>query len=229
MSSKKYMKNIAACFASLLMILSGTEFAFAETRYIDDTLYAPLRSGEGLGFRIVHKGVKSGTALELIGSNSESGYSKVRTPEGIVGWLPTRYLVRQPIARIKLEQLTKEHDVLKEKFKEVSEERSNLRTTNDAIAEKNRELTDSNKRLQEELAEIKRISTNAITLDQRNRELRTINEQQNTELDARKAEIDLLKGNNERDKMLLGGGLVLLGVLIAVIVPMFKRDKRNSW
>jgi SH3 domain protein len=224
-----YIKKAEAHIIGLLLILLAATSTQAETRYIDDTLYAPLRSGEGLGFRIVHKGVKSGTALELLATNAESGYSKVRTPEGIEGWLPSRYLVSEPIARTRLDSLTNEYESLRKKFAEVAEQNKNMQETNNTITEKNRELSESNKNLLVELADIKRISTNAITLDRRNSELRELNEQLKNELEVLTSENTRLKENNERDKMLLGGGLVLSGVLVAVILPMFKRDKRDAW
>jgi len=223
------MKKTAVTFVGLLLFVLTALSAQAEPRYIDDTLFAPLRSGEGLGFRIVHKGVKSGTQVELITSNSASGYSKVRTPEGIEGWLPTRFLVREPIAKTRLASLIKEHETLEQKFSELSEQSEKTEATNITIAEQNRELLASNSSLQAELADIKRISENAMTLDRRNSELRQFNEQLKNELEVLTAENTRLSENNERDKMLLGGGLVLSGVLIAVVIPMFKRDKRDNW
>ena len=227
------MKNILPLPFIILVILALqitiAGIAQAEPRYIDDTLYAPLRSGEGLGFRIVHKGIKSGTRVELLSSSSESGYSKVRTPEGIEGWLPSRFLVRNPIAKDKLEALTKKYDTLKEQFDKLTKERTEIETSSDSISKNNRLLTESNNKLQEELTSIKHISANAINLDSRNRELRQLNEQLKNELEIMTAENIRLNENNERDKMLLGGGLVFLGVLIAIIIPMFKRDKRDSW
>ncbi len=223
------MKHPILIWFGILLASLTTSFVFAETRYIDDTLYAPLRSGEGLGFRIVHKGVRSGTAIELLVTNPESGYSKVRTPEGIEGWLPTRFLVAEPIAKTKLEQLQVQHEQLQAKFTSLSEESNSLTSTNTSNAKKINRLEEDNKNLLAELADIKRISTNAISLDKRNSELRRENEELKNELEVLNSENIRLNDNNERDKMLLGGGLVVLGVLIAVIVPMFKRDKRDTW
>ncbi|OZG71335.1 hypothetical protein BTA51_21990 [Hahella sp. CCB-MM4] len=201
----------------------------ADTRYIDDTLYAPLRSGEGLEFRVVHKGVKSGTPVELLSTNPDSGYSKIRTPDGIEGWLPTRFLINEPVAADKLARLIKEHEALKAKFAEVSSTNKEINQTSGQVQANNERLQTENQKLQDELSSIKRISENAINLDRRNRELRETNEQLKNEVEVLTADNIRLKENNERDKMLLGAGLVLLGVIIALVVPMFKRDKRNSW
>lgn len=223
------MNKSKAYTISILLALFLAFSVSAETRYVDDTLYAPLRSGEGLGFRIVHKGVKSGTPLELLTSNSQTGYSRVRTPEGIEGWLPSRFLVKEPIARTRLEQLTEEHEAIQKSFREISAQNQELLVSNTNLTSRNSELADSNQDLQAELADIKRISSNAVNLDRRNSELREVNEQLKNELEVLTSENIRLTENNDRDKMLLGGALVLSGILVAVIIPMFKKDKRDSW
>lgn len=225
----KPMNKSKAYTISILLALFLAFSVSAETRYVDDTLYAPLRSGEGLGFRIVHKGVKSGTPLELLTSNSQTGYSRVRTPEGIEGWLPSRFLVKEPIARTRLEQLTEEHEAIQKSFREISAQNQELLVSNTNLTSRNSELADSNQDLQAELADIKRISSNAVNLDRRNSELREVNEQLKNELEVLTSENIRLTENNDRDKMLLGGALVLSGILVAVIIPMFKKDKRDSW
>ena len=46
---------------TVLLTLSGQ--LFAETRYISDKVYVPLRVGDGSKYRIVHRGLPSGTKL----------------------------------------------------------------------------------------------------------------------------------------------------------------------
>ncbi|WLQ15266.1 TIGR04211 family SH3 domain-containing protein [Hahella aquimaris] len=215
--------------ALLLAGLLISSFAFAETKYIDDTMYAPLRSGQGLEFRIVHKGVKSGTPVEHLQTNAESGYSLIRTPEGIEGWLPTRFLINEPVARDKLNRMTQQYTALQQKFNDLQNEYNQIKGENSNLGGAREQLEKSNKELQLELSNIKRISENAIALDTRNRELRESNEKLKNEVELLSAENLRLKDSDERDKMLLGGGLVLLGVIIALIVPMFKREKKAGW
>ncbi|ABC28957.1 SH3 domain protein [Hahella chejuensis KCTC 2396] len=215
--------------ALLLAGLLISSFAFAETKYIDDTMYAPLRSGQGLEFRIVHKGIKSGTPVEHLQTNAESGYSLIRTPEGIEGWLPTRFLVNEPVARDKLNRMTQQYTALQQKFNDLQNEYNQVKGENSDLGGAREQLEKSNKELQLELSNIKRISENAIALDTRNRELRESNEKLKNEVELLSAENLRLKDSDERDKMLLGGGLVLLGVIIALIVPMFKREKKAGW
>ncbi len=215
---------------SLLITLCAVSLtSMAQTRYIDDTLFAPLRSGQGLEYRIVHKGLRSGTKVEVLEQDSASGYSQIRTESGLEGWLPTRYLIDEPIARDKLNKLSAEHSSLLERFNTLKAENDQLKTLSDRLQGELQQTKGSLDSTQDELTDIRRISQNALQLDTTNRELRETNEQLKSEVDVLTSENLRLKDKNEQDTMLLSAGLVLLGVIIALVIPMFKKDRSNSW
>ena len=216
-------------FCGLILSLLCT-FASAESMYIDDTLLVPLRSGEGLNFRIVHKGIPSGTKLQVLEHNKDSGYSKVLTPGGIEGYLPTRYLVAEPIARFKLEQANKELASFKQEYGKLKEQFETLSAEHNALKKANRDTEQQLDKNVQELSHIRSVSANALTLDQRNRELRESNEQLRNELELLQTDNSRLKERSESNMMLVGGGLVLLGVILALLIPMLKPSKKNdSW
>lgn len=202
----------------------------AETMFIDDVLLVPLRSGESLSHRIVHKGIPSGTKLEVLEHNSDSGYSKVLTPGGIEGYLPTRYLVPEPIARVKLEQATKELSTFKQEHAKLKEQYSSLLAEHNALKKANTETEQLLDKNVQELSHIRTVSSNALTLDQRNQELRESNEQLRNELELLQTDNNRLKEKSESNMMLVGGGLVLLGVILALLIPVLRPSKKNdSW
>ena len=203
--------------------------ALAQTVYVDDTLYAPIRSGEGTQYRILHSGVRSGTALELL-ERSESGYSRVRTPDGIEGWVVSRYLTETPIARERLEtanrQLSGARETLsslRSKLEEVTEERNALRKSEGSLEAKAG-------RLSQELQEIKTVAADALNLSRRNEELQNENQKLRNDLEVLTAEKERLETNKDSDFMLLGAGLVLLGIILALIVPALKPSRKtDNW
>lgn len=220
------MKNLIA----FLIFLVLPSLSIAESMYIDDKLLVPLRSGEGLGFRIVHKGVRSGNAVEILETNKSSGYSKVKAPNGAVGWLPTRYLVKEPIARQKLVVAEKQLATLRETERSLTEELAELKAENRLLKSDNSKYHSENSTLSKELSEITDISKNAIHLDNRNRELQEKTQLLQSELELLQADNQRLKDNKESDFILLGAGLVALGVFIALIVPVMKPSKkRDTW
>ena len=74
-------------------LMTISQFSLTDEVYIRDTLYVPLREGESSEHRIIHRGIKSGTALERLKINEQTGYTRVQTGKGLEGWLLTQYLV----------------------------------------------------------------------------------------------------------------------------------------
>lgn len=227
--AKIMLVRLKAVLIAVVMAIILTPAASAETKYIDDTLFAPLRSGEGNNFRIVHKGLKSGTAVEVIATDKTSGYSKVKTAGGTVGFLPTRFLSEQPIARDQLAKLLNETSQIRTDFEKIRSENLTLRERAEAMDGERGKLSKQNASLEKELGELKRISEGAIALDTTNREFRETNERLKNEVDLLTAENDRLKEEKDSTMMLQGGGLVALGILIAVLLPMFRQQKKSSW
>lgn len=84
--------------------------------------------------------------------------------------------------------------------------------------------------LQEELQRIKSIAADSINLERRNRDLREENQKIRNDLEVLTAENERLEASKEYDFMLLGAGLVLGGVLLALIIPMLKPTRKtDNW
>jgi SH3 domain protein len=215
---------------TLLLALIAATSATAETMYIDDTLLVPLRSGEGTGFRIVHKGLPSGTAVEILERNTESGYSKVVTSAGTEGYLPTRYLSAEPIARMKLVQAEQRVNTLQSENADLKTKLNDLQKNFGSLEKQHGSASSELQDTAKELERIKAISADALNLDRRNRELRESNEQLRNELEVLQVEANRLRDKSESNMMLMGGGLVLLGVILALVVPLLKPNKKSdSW
>lgn len=218
--------RLIACFIVLTTVGAAAQ---ARTVYVDDTLYAPIRSGQGNQFRILHQGVRSGTPLELLETTDE-GYSRVRTKDGIEGWIPTRYISETPIARDRLaeaqrqlERTREELNTVKGQLVEVTRERDQLENSEDTLENRTSELN-------QELQRIKSIASDSLQLDQRNQELREENQKLKNDLEVLTAEKERLEARKESDFMLLGAGLVLAGVLLALVVPMLKPSRKtDNW
>ncbi len=216
---------LSLCFFVLTLFAAVTR---AETLYIDDTLLVPLRAGESLEYKIVHKGVKSGTPVKILSRNNSTGYVYVETPEGIKGYMPARFLTDTPIARVRLETVQKQLETASKKYKDVQQSYDQLKTEFDVIAQNHKKTTDENSTLSEELNRIRTISSNAVTLDSRNKELYEENEKLRSEVELLTAENQHLKNNSDTDYMIIGGGLVVLGIFIALITPMLRPTKKHD-
>jgi SH3 domain protein len=199
----------------------------AATVYVSDQLTVPLRRGPSNSHKILHAGLPSGTALEVLREDSAAGFTQVRTANGTEGWVPTEFLSNEPIARDRLAAANRRVESLEQQLKTL---RDTYQETRGARTQSEGRVTDLSKqteKLQAELAEVRRISATSIANYEENKQLKASNEalqKQVTDLSARVRELDR---NIVLKWLLAGGGLVLLGLLLGAWIK--SRPKRSSW
>jgi SH3 domain protein len=199
----------------------------AETAWVSDVFFVPLRSGPSEANRIIHKGVKSGTALEVLDGDSADEFTHVQLADGLDGWIRTQYLVREPIAAVRLETANKRIAALEQQLAQRGEALSELRSTSDDAASSNEQLTAEVARLEGELADVKRVSGDALEEHERNQALEDLNAQLRAEVDRVVDESQRLQDNAQQRWLLIGGGLVLGGLLAGLALK--SRPRRSGW
>jgi SH3 domain protein len=210
-----------------LLLVLGPVSAFAATMYISDELAVPLRRGPSNGHKIINAALPSGLALEVIGEDKAAGFSQVRTPNGTEGWLPTQYLVSQPVAKDRLAAANKRVETLEAQLKSIRENYQDVRGARTEIESKASELAKENQKLQSELAEIRRVSATAITQYEENKQLKASNASLTTQVTQLTDEVQDLKRNVMLRWLLSGGALVLIGLALGAWIK--SRPKRSVW
>ena len=214
-----------------LLTLAVTESLAQDARFVSDKQYIPLRSGPGGDYRIVHRGIPSGTSL-TVGRESEDGtWAEITTANGTSGWIRTQYLMtevpaqnRLRVAEQKAEQIAAANAQLEEQLAELQEERVELLNQINS--------TDSGYRqVAEELAQLKQVSGKAVQLDTDNRRLVEESENLRSEADMLKSENQRLQDKLDSEAFIDGALAVVLGVIITLVVPRLwpKRRKSSSW
>ncbi len=219
------LKNIAKLVLALGLLSSTT--VEAETNYVSDSLTVPLRSGPSNAHRILHRGLPSGTRLEVIGRDEESGFTQVRTDRDTEGWVPTQYLVTQPIARDQLISARARIGELENAVAQQHGELADLIEGKGATDEANASLNRQVQNAQQELDEIKRISKGAIDEHATNQRLTDLNARLREELDDLTEAHRRTEDNLQQRWLMIGAGLVLLGLLIGVAIKA--RPRRSAW
>lgn len=218
---------LTACIAALMAALFAGSTAWAETAYISDKLTVPVRSGPSNANRILHRGLPSGTKLDILNRDSDSGFVQIRTAGGTQGWLPAQYLVNEPIAR---DQLAAANRRIRDLSQTIEEQNGRLNALGSGKNEADQtvgQLSRQVKALQTELAEIKRISAGAIAQNETNRELIALNERLRAEVDELVVSISALEDNVEERWLLIGGGLILAGLVLGAAIKA--RPRRSAW
>ncbi len=214
----------------LIVVLSGTVSGAvsAQTKYVSDQLKINVRSGKSNTHRIIST-PRSGTALKILENDRASGYSKVELPSGTVGWVLTRQLMGQPSARTQLADLTKRNLELVERVGKSRDENKGLSDELKELTNEKKQLTRANKQLTAELNELKREFGGEISfqdkyinlqkeLQEYNRQIESL-EQANSDLESKDAQLWVM----------VGGGILLLGLILGLIIPKVRWQKKSSW
>jgi SH3 domain protein len=213
----------------LVFVFSSIAAAQARTVWVDDKIYLPVRSGAGSQFRIIENAVPSGTPMELLESDQD-GYSKVQTAKGTVGWVSSQYLSTTPIAATQLKKAREDLETAQAEVRQMQDLLENVTGERDNLQDSENSLADRTSDLMAELTRIKDIAANSINLERRNGELLQENQKIRNELEVLTAENERMEAGKESDFMLLGAGLVLGGVLLALLIPMLKPTRKtDNW
>ncbi|BDZ74099.1 MULTISPECIES: TIGR04211 family SH3 domain-containing protein [Methylophaga] len=220
---KKLIAHILISAALLTPVLAQAQ----TTRYVSDKLEITMRNGQGVKFNI-RKMLESGTRLEVL-ETDPAGYSKVRTTDGVEGWVLTRYLTNTPSARDQLEASQKRVANLELEIAKYKEEISSLSNQNSDVDTQNMSLKEKSQRLSKELDDLRRTASNAVALDNENRQLKEKLQEIDHENQSLVIENNALKDNSTRSWFLIGAAVLFAGILLGIILPRLKVRKKDSW
>lgn len=212
-----------------LLSWSLTEAAPAqgETRYVTDQCNVPLRKGEGTKFKVA-RSLPSGAALQVIRDSSETGFSQVRTADGIVGFIATSELQAEPPAREQLPVLSARLAELQQAPDALAAKLSSLQTEHGRLKQDHERLIREKDQLQQELATLRNASANIVEITQDRADLRNrVAELTRQTADLEQANRDLNLQNNQR-WFLIGAGVVGASVLVGFLLPNVRIPRRKS-
>ena len=194
-----------------------------EQRYVEDTRAVPLREAAGLDQKTLLD-LPTGIPVIVVQEQRETGWALVRTREGIEGWIPLRFLKREPGARYQVVNA----------LRLLGQPDDGSVTLTAAIEQGRKELSDmaaARDALQAELAELKQVSSNATQLDASNREL-------SEQVHVLKNRIGVLEADNQRlrddswQKWFINGVWATgIGGLLTLLLPRLipRRKRRSEW
>ncbi len=222
-----------AALASLGAMAQEITDTSSETdiRYVTDVIFTPIRTGPGGDYRIINKGLRSGTAVTFHGITDDGVWAEVETKGGTRGFLRAQYLQTEVPRANQLNILEAELAASKDRAATLQQ---NLNEAMEQLTSSDSDMSSTATALAEtraELDEIKRISANAIQLDQLTKEL-------TGKLEDASARNDLLTLENARledrvasNQHLQGALSVIAGILIALLIPrlIMKRRRNDGW
>lgn len=214
--------------AILLLLLTLAALGVnAETRYVTDQFNIMMRTGESANHRILRQ-LPSGTAVKVLETNQDNGYSLVELPNGTTGYVLTRQLMDQPSARDRLDDMEARLRALQEEPDALAAKLTSLQSEYQALQEKQGRLERENTELSQELEGIRRTAANAVRIAEERNDLRKNVVALTRQVEELKQENRDLSHQTAQNWFLIGGGVVVLGILIGLILPHLRFQRRKS-
>jgi len=212
----------------LALSLGLVATAMAETRYVSDRLEIQMRTGKGTQFRILRM-LPSGTVVETLETDSENGYTRVRAPGGVEGWVLTRVLMKGQAARDKLANAEKRLARLELENRRLNSSFDKLKKEKGGTDQELKKFDKENRKISQELDHIRRTASSSLAIDAENKELKSRIVAYERQVQSLQQENSGLKDRTARDWFMVGAGVIILGMVIGLIIPRIRWRKKSSW
>ncbi|MCB1935062.1 MAG: TIGR04211 family SH3 domain-containing protein [Nitrosomonas sp.] len=186
-----------------------------------------MRSGPTNSHTIVRM-LKSGTALTVLEQDKENGYSRVQTAAGTEGWVLSRYLIREPVARVQIENLVKQVTNTEPKDTSI---RGQLNFVKAEFANANNRIDNlehEKKELEKRLNAIKKTAADVLAIDAENEQLHQQYNEIKAQFMALQEQYSEVSNDNEREWFITGAMVLFGGLLLGLIIPKISWRKKRS-
>ena len=203
---------------SLLMVMAAG--SVAKTGYVSDELRITVRRGQSTEHGVITT-ISSGTSVEILQVDASSGYTQVRMANGTRGWVLSRFLLAEPIAR---SQLVNANQQLAEAQATLSE----LQPLTESQAAQLAELTQQREQLSSELSQLQSATADTVAINNKNRLLAQQLESIQSANQDLSEQVDLLTDDHRLRWFLYGSGVIVIGILFGLLLPKL-RIQRKAW
>jgi SH3 domain protein len=199
-----------------------------ETGWIDDEIFVPMRSGQGRQYRVIHRGLRTGTAVNILEWPEDGDWARV-SYQDTEGWIEKQYISRAPIAQMKLERLQQRHSELQSKLEQAQSRLQSVRAERDQLSKENRELKASLQQKTERAEHLEEVAAKPIRLDKANQKLNEKVSALRTKLDQAQAQNAMLRDDQTSQQWAMGAGILILGGILGWIFKSRGGRGRSSW
>jgi len=203
--------------------------AQAQTRYVTDRTIVELRRGPSTEYLIL-RNLEAGDEVQVLEQDQASGYARVRVvDQGTEGWILSRFLMAEPIARARLATAERNLATARER---VATLETQVRTLGADLSTTRTDLEQTRTNhgtVSRELAELRTAAANVVEISERNTRLQQDLVQREREVEELRAENEHLAGRETQNWFIVGAGVLLVGVVIGLVAPTLRRRRRSDW
>jgi len=218
---------VRSCFVLVLLLLGAS--AQAQTRYVTDRTIVELRRGPSTEYLIL-RNLEAGDEVQVLEQDQASGYSRVKVvDQGTEGWILSRFLIAEPIARTRLATAERSLATARER---VATLETQVRTLGADLTTTRTDLEQTRTNhgtVSRELADLRTAAANVVEISERNTRLQQDLAQREREVAELRAENERLAGRETQSWFIVGAGVLLVGVVIGLVAPTLRRRRRSDW
>ena len=197
--------------------------------YVSDALEAPLRAGASNRYKIIGA-VRGGTAVEVLKVDGAKAYTQIRTPTGVKGWLPSDRLTETPGSQEQLASVRQELERLKARHQDLQQHMDTVVNAPEGGENMSYpQLYEEALRLRQQLAQYRRVASDTVALDERNRTLQEQVVALERQLQLVEQENRGLRNDNHQIRMLMGAVILGVCLLLAVMMPRIREQRGAQW
>ena len=213
---------------TLLVSSLAASTALAQSAWVTDQFEITLRSGPSTS-NAIQLMVSSGTRLEVIERDADSGYTHVRTQGGTEGWVLTRYLMNEASAREQLETLTGQLTNATSRGSSLNSQLAAIKGQYDSANRQISTLEREKASVEKELAEIKRTAANVLAINDQNKSLMDELAAAQIRADTLEQENRVLASQTTRYWFMAGGLVLLIGIALGIWLPRIRWQRRSRY
>lgn len=212
-----------------LVFLAFELLAQAQTRYVSDRTIVELRRGPSIEYLIL-RNLEAGTRVEVLEQDAAQGYSRVRVADqGTEGWILTRYLTAEPIARERLAVAERNLTAARERVSELEAENRELTSTLAAVRTELEQARADHGNASRELADIRAAAANVVQIRDDNVRLEQRIAARDREVEQLSVENARLAARTNQNWFIVGAAVLLAGIVIGLVAPTLRRKRRSDW
>ncbi len=220
------IKQFLCVACATLWLWSGT--AAAQSAWVTDQFEITLRSGPSTS-NAIQLMVSSGTRLEVLERDADSGYTRVRTGGGTEGWVLSRYLMSEPSAREQLQTLSSQLTSAQSEGSSLNSQLGAIRGEYDTARQSIETLERDKSQLETELAEIRRTAANVLAINDRNKQLHEELAAAETRVGVLEQENRALTSQTTRYWFMTGALVLVVGIVLGIWLPRIRWQRRSRY
>ena len=224
------LKSAYFTLAIALIICLSTQWSWADSAYVTDSITITLRTGPSIENKVIAS-LSSGQPVEVLDSNGDWSHVFVlkngeRTREG---WVLTRYLMSRQPCEVRGRALITENNQLKENLMSLEKKFDEVKRREEALGIKLQNTAKALDNLNNEHQSLKAGAEGYLKLKDAHAATQSKLETIQKEFDGLNKKYETMRSSQTYKWFIAGAGVLLFGLIIGLVLGSKQRKRRSSY